>query len=186
MNKEDYISEPKTELSPKGKESQVVSRRTFIQGLGVIGVGPVFFSTGAVKRVKGQSVSTKVENLSEEQLIDMYTDMLKVRLWETKIKDLALNGGFRGAKISRDGAFGLGYRSDRELREWMAKDPIPRFRRFLVSEKVFTETRADEILQGVKKEVEEGAIFAEAQPVPEPEDGLLNVFAQGSVPLHKT
>ncbi|TET47483.1 pyruvate dehydrogenase (acetyl-transferring) E1 component subunit alpha, partial [Candidatus Aerophobetes bacterium] len=26
----------------------------------------------------------------------MYTDMLKIRLWETKIKDLALKGGFRG------------------------------------------------------------------------------------------
>ena len=94
--------------------------------------------------------------------------------------------GFRGSKISRDGAFGLGYRSDRELREWMAKDPIPRFRRFLVSEKVFTEARADEILQGVRKAVEKAAAFAEAQPVPKPEDGLLNIFAQGSVPLHKT
>ena len=398
MNKEDHISEPKTEPSLKGKESQAVSRRTFIQGLGVIGVGSVFFSTGAVKRVKVQFVSTKVENLSKEQLIDMYTNMLKIRLWETKIKDLALKGGFRGvahlyvgeeaiavgvcsalrkddyiasthrghghliakggdmnlmlaeithkatgyckgyggslhitdmnlgilgmngivgashlmgagaaygikvkgtdqvavsfggdgsiqgsfftsaansaatyglpwisviennqyqiwvrcsdvyaikdlarradgygiegrvvdgndvlavydvanyaiekarngggptiiecktyrwydhygfrgAKISRDGAFGLGYRSDRELREWMAKDPIPRFRRFLMSEKVFNEAQADEILQGVKKAVEEAAAFAEAQPVPKPEDGLLNVFAQGSVPLHKT
>ena len=68
----------------------------------------------------------------------------------------------------------------------MAKDPIPRFRRFLMSEKVFNEAQADEILQGVKKAVEEAAAFAEAQPVPKPEDGLLNVFAQGSVPLHKT
>ncbi len=33
--------------------------------------------------------------------------------------------GMRGAQIGMDGAFGLGYRSDRELREWMAKDPIP-------------------------------------------------------------
>jgi len=399
MNKEDHISEPKTELSLKEKESQAVSRRTFIQGLGVVGVGSVFFSTGAVKRVKGQSVSTNGENLSKEQLIDMYTDMLKIRLWETKIKDLALKGGFRGvahlyvgeeaiavgvcsalrkddyiasthrghghliakggdmnlmlaeithkatgyckgyggslhitdmnlgilgmngivgashlmgagaaygikvkgtdqvavsfggdgsiqgsfftsaansaatyglpwisviennqyqiwvrcsdvyaikdlarradgygiegrvvdgndvlavydvanyavekarngggptviecktyrwydhygfrgAKIGRDGAFGLGYRSDRELREWMAKDPIPRFRRFLVNEGgPLTEERADEILQEVKQAVEKAAAFAEAQPVPKPEDGLLNVFAQGSVPLHKT
>ena len=41
--------------------------------------------------------------------------------------------GAGGAKIGVDGAFGLGYRSDRELRDWMAKDPIPRFREFLVS-----------------------------------------------------
>ena len=68
----------------------------------------------------------------------------------------------------------------------MAKDPIPRFRRFLLSEKVFTEARADEILHEVEQAVEKAAAFAEAQPVPKPEDGLLNVFAQGSVPLHKT
>jgi len=92
--------------------------------------------------------------------------------------------GAGGARIGVDGAFGLGYRSDRELRDWMAKDPIPRFRKFLVSEKVLTEERADEIVLQVKQAVEEAAKFAEAQPVPKPEDGLLNVFAQGAVPLH--
>jgi pyruvate dehydrogenase E1 component alpha subunit len=94
--------------------------------------------------------------------------------------------GFRGAKIGRDGAFGLGYRSDRELREWMAKDPIPRFRKFLVNEKVLTEEHADDIVQEVKEAVEKAAVFAEAQPVPRAADGLLNVFAHGSVPLHRT
>ncbi len=92
--------------------------------------------------------------------------------------------GAGGAKIGMDGAFGLGYRSDRELRDWMAKDPIPRFRRFLVAEKVLTEQRADEIAAGVQQAVEDAAAFAKAQPVPKPEDGLQNVFAQGAVPLH--
>jgi len=32
--------------------------------------------------------------------------------------------GAGGAKIGVDGAFGLGYRSDRELRDWMGKDPM--------------------------------------------------------------
>jgi len=398
MNKDNHASKPKTGISPKEEASNVVSRRTFIQGLGAIGVGSVVFSTGAVKRVIGQSMSTGVESLSEEQLMGMYADMLKIRLWETKIKDLALKGGFRGvahlyvgeeaiavgvcsalrkddyiasthrghghliakggdmnlmlaeithkatgyckgyggslhitdmnlgilgmngivgashlmgagaaygikvrgtdqvvvsfggdgsiqgsfftsaansaatyglpwisviennqyqiwvrcsdvyaikdlarradgygiggrvvdgndvlavynvaksavekarhgggptliecktyrwydhygfrgAKIGQDGAFGLGYRSDRELREWMAKDPVPRFRRFLVNEKVLTEAQADDILQEVKEAVEQAAAFAQAQPVPRPEDGLLNVFAHGSVPLHRT
>ena len=94
--------------------------------------------------------------------------------------------GVRGAKIGVDGAFGLGYRSDAELREWMAKDPIPRFRAFLVSEKVLTEQQADEIVAEVRKAVEDAASFADAQPVPKPEDGLLNVFAEGSVPLHRS
>jgi pyruvate dehydrogenase E1 component alpha subunit len=92
--------------------------------------------------------------------------------------------GAGGARVGVDGAFGLGYRSDRELRDWMAKDPIPRFRRFLVSEKVLTEQRADELVAEVRQAVEEAAQFAQAQPLPKPEDGLLNVFAKGAVPLH--
>jgi len=92
--------------------------------------------------------------------------------------------GVSGAKIGVDGAFGLGYRSDRELRDWMAKDPIARFRRFLLSEDVLTAQRADEIVAEVREAVEEAARFAEAQPVPKPEDGLRNVFAEGAVPLH--
>jgi len=89
-----------------------------------------------------------------------------------------------GAKIGQDGSFGLGYRSDRELRDWMAKDPIRRFRDFLVREKVLTAEAAEQTVADVQKAVDEAAAFAEAQPVPKPEDGLLNVFAQGSVPLH--
>jgi len=92
--------------------------------------------------------------------------------------------GAGGARIGRDGAFRLGYRSDRELRDWMAKDPIARFRQFLLKENVITAERADQLAAEVGQAVEDAAKFAEAQPVPNPEDGLLNVFAQGAVPLH--
>jgi pyruvate dehydrogenase E1 component alpha subunit len=94
--------------------------------------------------------------------------------------------GVRGARVGQDGAFGLGYRSDRELRDWIAKDPIPRFRRLLVGEKIITEERADEIVAEVRKAVDDAAAFADEQPVPKPEDGLLNVFAEGAVPLRKS
>jgi pyruvate dehydrogenase E1 component alpha subunit len=385
-------------VSEESKYTRAVSRRTFIQSLGAIGVGSIFFSAGVPKGARGQSVSTYIDSLSTEQLTAMYTDMLKIRLWETKIKDLGLKGGFRGvahlyvgeeaiavgvcsalkkddyiasthrghghliakggdlnlmlaeithkatgyckgyggslhitdvslgilgmngivgashligagaaygikvkgtdqvvvsfggdgsiqgsfftsaansaatyrlpwigiiennqyqiwvrcsdvyaikdlarradgygiegrvvdgndvlavydaakyavdkarggggptiiecktyrwydhygmggARIGADGAFGLGYRSDRELRDWMAKDPIRRFRRFLVDEKVLTEEQADQVEAEVRRAVEDAAAFAEAQPVPKPEDGLLNVFAEGAVPLHKS
>jgi pyruvate dehydrogenase E1 component alpha subunit len=92
--------------------------------------------------------------------------------------------GVAGARVGADGAFGLAYRSDRELRDWMAKDPIPRFRRFLVSEGVISEARAEETVAEVRQAVEDAVTFAEAQAVPKPEDGLLHVFAQGAVPLH--
>lgn len=398
MNPQGNISERKAALSTKRKDSKTVSRRTFIQGLGAIGAGSIFFSAGTARLARAQNARTYVDGLSTEQLTAMYTDMLKIRLWETKIKDLGLKGGFRGvahlyvgeeaiavgacsalrqddyiasthrghghliakggdlnlmlaeithkatgyckgyggslhitdmslgilgmngivgashlmgagaaygikvkgtdqvvvsfggdgsiqgsfftsaansaatyklpwicilennqfqiwvrcsdvygikdlarraegygiegrvvdgndvlavydvakyavekaragggptviecktyrwydhygmsgAKIGMDGAFGLGYRSDRELREWLAKDPITRFRGFLVDEKILTEKRADEIAAEVRQAVENAAAFAEAQPVPKPEDGLLNVFAEGAVPLHKS
>jgi pyruvate dehydrogenase E1 component alpha subunit len=92
--------------------------------------------------------------------------------------------GVRGARIGADGAFGLGYRSDRELRDWMAKDPIRRFRAFLLAEKVLSPEQADAIVAGVRNAVEDAARFAAEQPVPKPEDGLVNVFAEGAVPLH--
>lgn len=398
MDGKDNVRESKMPFSQESKYTRAVSRRTFIQSLGAIGVGSIFFSAGVAKQARGQSVSTYIDSLSTEQLTAMYTDMLKIRLWETKIKDLGLKGGFRGvahlyvgeeaiavgvcsalkkddyiasthrghghliakggdlnlmlaeithkatgyckgyggslhitdvslgilgmngivgashligagaaygikvkgtdqvvvsfggdgsiqgsfftsaansaatyrlpwigiiennqyqiwvrcsdvyaikdlarradgygiegrvvdgndvlavydaakyavdkarggggptviecktyrwydhygmggARIGADGAFGLGYRSDRELRDWMAKDPIRRFRRFLVDEKVLTEERADQVEAEVRRAVEDAAAFAEAQPVPKPEDGLLNVFAEGAVPLHKS
>jgi pyruvate dehydrogenase E1 component alpha subunit len=92
--------------------------------------------------------------------------------------------GVAGARPGVDGSFGLSYRSDRELRDWMAKDPIRRIRQLLVSEKVITDERADAIVAEVAQAVDDAAEFAEAQPAPKPEDGLANVFAKGAVPLH--
>jgi len=92
--------------------------------------------------------------------------------------------GAGGAKVGVDGAFGLGYRADSELREWMAKDPIPRFREVLVRDGVLTAARAEAIVQEVRQAVEDAVQFATAQPVPQPEDGLRHVFAEGTVPLH--
>jgi len=398
MAREADIGESRAGFSIEGQGPKTVSRRALIQGLGVVGAGSVFFSAGVAKPAAGRSSPRYIDSLSAEQLTRMYTDMLKVRLWETKIKDLGLKGGFRGvahlyvgeeaiavgvcsalrkddyiasthrghghliakggdlklmlAEITHkatgycrgyggslhitdmslgilgmngivgashlagagaaygikvkgtdqvvvsfggdgsiqgsfftsaansaatyklpwicviennqyqisvrcsdvyaikdlarradgygiegrvvdgndvlavydtakyavekaragggptviecktyrwydhygfggsragvDGAFGLGYRSDRELRDWIAKDPIRRFRQFLVEEKILTERQADEILEQVKQAVEEAAVFAEAQPVPKPHDGLLNVFAEGAVPLHRS
>ncbi len=396
MKQEGNNSERKPATTEEEGNTGRVSRRTFVKGLGTIGAGTVFLSTGPASKARAQYGSTYVDGLSADQLTAMYTDMLKIRLWETKVKDLILKGGFRGvahlyvgeeaiavgvcralrqddyiasnhrghghliakggdlglmlaeithkatgyckgyggslhitdvslgilgmngivgaahllaagaaygikvkgtdqvavsfggdgslqntfftsganaasawklpwisviennafqiwvraqdvygitdlarradgfgiegrvvdgndvlsvysvakyaaekaragggptviecktyrwydhygaggARIGRDGAFGLGYRSDRELRDWMAKDPIRRFRAFLLAEKVLTEQRADEIVAEVGQAVEDAAKFAEAQPVPKPEDGLRNVFAEGSVPLH--
>ena len=72
-----------------------VSRRAFLGRLSAMGAGTVAFSTGAAWHAAGgETVSS--DGLSPEQTIAMYTDMLKIRLWESKVKDLILAGGFRG------------------------------------------------------------------------------------------
>jgi TPP-dependent pyruvate/acetoin dehydrogenase alpha subunit len=396
MKEEDRVDGSEAVVPEERSHGAGVSRRRFIKGLSTIGAGTIFFSAGTAKQARAQYGSSHVDGLSAEQLTAMYTDMLRIRLWESKIKDLILAGGFRGvahlyvgeeaiavgvcsalrrddyiasnhrghghliakggdlkrmlaeithkatgyckgyggslhitdislgilgmngivgashlfaagaaygikvkgtdqvavsfggdgsiqgsfftsaansaaawklpwvgiiennafqiwvrasdvygirdlarradgygiegrvvdgndvlsvysvakyavekaragggptiiecktyrwydhygaagARIGVDGAFGLGYRSDRELRDWMAKDPIRRFREFLLSEKVLTAERAGQIVAEVNQAVEDAAKFAEAQPVPKPEDGLRNVFAEGAVPLH--
>lgn len=46
--------------------------------------------------------------------------------------------------------------------------------------------RADGIVAEVRKAVDDAAAFADALPAPKPEHGLANVFAEGSVPLHRS
>jgi len=73
-----------------------VSRRGFLGRLGAFGAGTVAFSTAVAERAQAQYGAPAIDELSREQLTTMYTDMWKIRLWESKVKDLLLAGGFRG------------------------------------------------------------------------------------------
>ncbi len=90
------VGENRAGSPTEGQGPKTVSRRSLIQSLGAVGAGSVFFSAGVAKRAAGRSSPRYIDSLSAEQLTRMYTDMLKIRLWETKIKDLGLKGGFRG------------------------------------------------------------------------------------------
>lgn len=91
------------------------------------------------------------------------------------------HAGFAGAKAGVDGAFGLPYRSDAEVKKWMARDPIPLYRQFLLDRKLFTEEELAKIETDAQKAVDASIEFARTSPNVKPEDGLLNVFASGSV-----
>ena len=52
-------------------------------------------SMTAASAGRSRHVSSSMTS-SAEKLTAMYTDMLKIRLWESKVKDLILMGGFRG------------------------------------------------------------------------------------------
>jgi TPP-dependent pyruvate/acetoin dehydrogenase alpha subunit len=89
--------------------------------------------------------------------------------------------GFAGAKAGVDGAFGLPYRPDSEVKHWMALDPIPRFKEFLMERKFLTDSEIAQIDADAQKAVDDSMEFARKSAPVKAEDGLTNVYAKGSV-----
>jgi acetoin:2,6-dichlorophenolindophenol oxidoreductase subunit alpha len=92
------------------------------------------------------------------------------------------HAGTAGAKIGVDGAFGLSYRADEAVRAWMGRDPIVRYKAFLIDKKLATDAELTQIETDAQKAVDASIEFARSSPDPKPSDGLLNVYAKGSVP----
>jgi len=91
------------------------------------------------------------------------------------------HSGLAGAKSGVLGAFGLPYRSDKDLMAWIANDPLPKYRNTLVSIGVLTEEKANQMEADVKKQVAASIDFARKSPKPQQDMGLSNVYAQGAV-----
>ncbi|OGA60900.1 MAG: twin-arginine translocation pathway signal protein [Betaproteobacteria bacterium RIFCSPLOWO2_12_FULL_65_14] len=96
--------------------------------------------------------------------------------------------GAPGAKPGQLGAFGYdplaisSHRPEREVREWMARDPVDICRNVLASWGVLDRAKADAIEAAARKEAVEAFAWADKQPFCKPEDGLKNVFVEGTVP----
>jgi pyruvate dehydrogenase E1 component alpha subunit len=58
------------------------------------------------------------------------------------------------------------YRSEEEVRAWMARDPIPSFKRLLLERGLLTEEEYQQMLADVQRIVQEAVDFAEASPFP--------------------
>ena len=91
------------------------------------------------------------------------------------------HSGLAGAKPGVLGAFGLPYRSDAEVRAWMAKDAIQNLRRSMIANGLMTDADADRISDEVKAEVDKSIELARAAPLGVPESGLEHVFAGSKV-----
>jgi len=95
--------------------------------------------------------------------------------------------GAPGAKPGELGAFGYdplaisSFRPERELRDWMNRDPVDICRNTLVSWKVIDAAKAASIEAAIKQEVLDAVAWADKQPFCKPEDGLKNVFVEGTV-----
>lgn len=69
------------------------------------------------------------------------------------------------------------YRNPEEVEAWKQKCPIRRFEAYLRGKGLLDDRKGKEVYRGVHEEIEEAVRFAEASPLPLPEDTLLDVYA---------
>ncbi|HUW37042.1 MAG TPA: thiamine pyrophosphate-dependent enzyme [Rhodocyclaceae bacterium] len=99
--------------------------------------------------------------------------------------------GAPGAKAGQLGAFGYdplaitSFRPEREVRDWMMRDPVDICRNVLVNWGVLDRAKADAIEAAAKQEAIEAFAWSDQQPFCKPEDGLKNVFVEGVVPARQ-
>jgi len=89
--------------------------------------------------------------------------------------------GFAGAKAGQQGSFGLPYRTDDEVRQWMSRDPIVRYKAFLMDNKLTTAEELAAIDKDVKAKVDAAWDYGRKGKNTTPQMGLLNTYATGTV-----
>lgn len=108
-------------------------------------------------------------------------------LIEAKTYRYYAHWGAPGAKVGVLGSFGYdpqaitSWRPERELRDWLQRDPVDISRNTLISWGVLDQAKASAIETAVRQEVKEAFEWEAKQPLCKPEDGLKNVFIEGSV-----
>lgn len=68
------------------------------------------------------------------------------------------------------------YKPTEEQEEWIAKDPIPRFEKYLVENEILTEEKLKEVQNKVESQIDEAVDFANNSPYPELESVLEDVY----------
>ena len=108
---------------------------------------------------------------------------------EAKTYRYYVHSGAAGVEPGELGSFGpdpllinIPRRPEREVRAWLAKDPVTTFRNTLLEFGVLDEAAAEERMQAAQSRVDEAYAFADAAPAPDPEAGLDHVFAGERVP----
>ena len=68
------------------------------------------------------------------------------------------------------------YRTQEEVDEWKAKDPIARLEAHMLKAKIATQAGFDEVLASIEAEIDDAVQFAEASPLASPEEALTDVY----------
>lgn len=90
------------------------------------------------------------------------------------------HSGFAGSRTGQDGAMGLPYRTDDEVKAWMTRDPILRYKKWLLAKGLAQEAELAAIDKEMQAKVDASVEFARSSPLPDPEAGVLNTYAKGA------
>ena len=91
------------------------------------------------------------------------------------------HSGFAGGRVGADGAMGLPYRSDEEVRQWMSRDPISRYKAWLLEKGLVTAAELGRIEAAAQSAVDASINFARQSKDPDPAQGVHNTHAGGPV-----
>lgn len=87
------------------------------------------------------------------------------------------HAGFAGGRVAQDAAMGLPYRSDEEVKQWMSRDPNVRFKSWLIAKGLASEAELSALDTKAQAAVDASIEFARKSADPNPEDGVLNTYA---------
>ena len=90
------------------------------------------------------------------------------------------HAGFAGGRVGQDAAMGLPYRSDEEVKQWMSRDPNVRFKNWIVAKGLASEAELSAIESKAQAAVDASIEFARKSADPNPEDGVLNTYANSA------
>lgn len=77
---------------------------------------------------------------------------------------------------------GTGYRDRDEVAEWKKRDPLPRFRRFLLESNACTEEEISALERESRRQLEEAVAFTLSAPDPSPDEAYSHLYAPAYVP----
>jgi TPP-dependent pyruvate/acetoin dehydrogenase alpha subunit len=87
------------------------------------------------------------------------------------------HAGFAGGRVGQDGAMGLPYRSDDEVREWISRDPLVRYKSWLIAKGLAADGDLSAIEAKAQAAVDASIEFARKSADPSPEAGVLHTYA---------
>jgi pyruvate dehydrogenase E1 component alpha subunit len=77
------------------------------------------------------------------------------------------------------------YRAEEEVQEWLARDPVARFRKFLLAQKILSDARDEELHDEAAAKFEAGVEAYEALPPPDPAQQFDYTYAELPPQLQK-